>query len=163
MTAIRAGKSSKALTATRFVTKKVFENQGVNHWSNFSGPTPKTKVAPNPIFPKNMFGHFFEKTCSEKISFGKYFWKNIFSKKHFSSKMIFLSPGTVKISIASKNWCLRNNFKIHISHGDPNHKHFVEKSLNFSMYVTTKNMCFSISRATLYRFVHLQNDFFFTF
>ena len=50
MTAIRSGKSQKALTATILVTKKVFKNQGVNQGSNFPGPTPKTKVAPQPIF-----------------------------------------------------------------------------------------------------------------
>ena len=38
--------------------KSFFLNQGVNKGSNFPGPTPKTKVAPNPIFPKNMFGVF---------------------------------------------------------------------------------------------------------
>ena len=44
-----------------FRDKKVFENHGVNHWSNFPGPTPKTKVAPNPIFPKKIFLTFFLK------------------------------------------------------------------------------------------------------
>ena len=58
--------------ATRFVTKKVFENQGVNHWSNFSGPTPKTKVAPNPIFLENIFFDFFETNVPKNIS-RKYF------------------------------------------------------------------------------------------
>ena len=138
-----------------------FFYQGVNKGSNFPGPTPQNQSCPQPNFSKQKWA-LLEKNVP-KIFLGEYCLKNICQKKPFSSKMIFLSPETVKISIASKNWCLRNNFKIHISHGDPNHKHFVEKSLNFSMYVTTKNVCFSISRATLYRFVHLQNDFFFTF
>ena len=83
MTAIHAGKSSKALTATRFVAKKVFENHGVNHWSNFPGPTPKTKVAPNPIFPEKYLLTFFEKIFSKNIFFRKICLKNIFQKTFF--------------------------------------------------------------------------------
>ena len=49
----------KAPTATHFVTKNMFKNEGVNQGSNFPGPTPKTKVAPNPIFRENILLTFF--------------------------------------------------------------------------------------------------------
>ena len=102
MTQKSFGIISVAPTATRFVTKKVFKNQGVNQGSNFPGPTPKTKVAPNPIFREIVFDIFFEKYVPKNI-FRENMFEKYFSKKPFSSKMIFLSPGTVKISIASKN------------------------------------------------------------
>ena len=51
MTLFLSGNNSVAPTATIFVTKKVFLNDWVNHWSIFSALTPKTKVAPKPTNP----------------------------------------------------------------------------------------------------------------
>ena len=95
-----------------------------------------SKKCPTNFFGKSGWGQLWfwgsgqkkscpEKSCREKI-FSENIFEKYFPKKPFSSKMIFLSPGTVKISTASKNWCLRNNFKIHISHGDQNRKHYIK-------------------------------------
>ena len=47
-------KLSKSSYGDPFRDQKVFKNEGVNQGSNFPGPTPKTKVAPNPIFQENI-------------------------------------------------------------------------------------------------------------
>ena len=52
--------------ATRFVTKTVFLNQGVNQGSNFPGLTPHPKGRPQPKLSKKKFGGFLKKICLEK-------------------------------------------------------------------------------------------------
>ena len=59
--------------ATRFVTKKVFENQGVNHWSNFSGPTPQNKAHRTRPGANLARKNLVRKNLAEKKSFSDFF------------------------------------------------------------------------------------------
>ena len=77
--------------ATRFVTKKVLKNQGVNKGSNFPGPTPQNKAhrtrPGTNLARKNLVG----KNLAEKNLFGKYVRK-IFSKNGFFFKNDISEP-----------------------------------------------------------------------
>ena len=157
MTAIRLGKASKALTATHFVTKKVFKNQGVNHWSNFSGLTPCQKGRPQPHFSGNDFSR---KICPGNDFFREHIFEKYVQKNPIIQKMNFLGSGTFKVSIASKRWCLQINSNFYSSHGDPNHEHFVKKH-KFLASTALRKICvfpslgqlfMYISRATFYVF-----------
>ena len=111
------------------MTKTVFKNQGVNHWSNFSGLTPHPKGRHQPRFPGNEFSKLFLKNISWKRLFLEHVLEKYFQKSHVVQKLFFLGSGTFKISIASKRWCLRINSNFYNSHGDPNHEHFVKKHI----------------------------------
>ena len=73
--------NSVAPTATIFVTKTVFENEGVNHRSNFPAPNPKTKVAPKPTDPGR------ENSRPENIWPGKFSARKIWPGKIWPGKI----------------------------------------------------------------------------